>query len=505
MTRRALAVLPLLAAAAALAAGLEDVPRAAPLLAGLCAAAAFAAAFFPEAPPRWLCAAAAFAAVAAARVFGVWTADPAFGFALIAAAGAAGAALGAAGEAPTEAAAPAWAAAGGLLVAALPVFLRFLGQNFAAPARLFYAVRGAEWTLLAQPAALAAAAAAALARAARGLARPARGTDALAAVAGAALAAALIPRLDAAFALGAAGGFLALAAAVRARPLRDGTPRTLLDRAVVAAAAAALLLAAASPLAVLKVWTARLDSLYPGGRFLAQIDDGAVVWSAYRFSRGERVLLRDGLIQRDDALAAILALDVALGQHSHTDCSILLVRPPGPQTVFAAGHGCGFAVEDGTASETAVLNAELGLGWRKELLPAQGKFDVVLTVLPLPYGRSARRLVSADRLAAARERTAKDGAAVFLLPTFAGNDAALEELRKSAAAVFGVARSAMLPTGDGLVYAASAEPITDAQLIFLSIPEKAHPEDPVATRNLLAAIRWLPTPGSTPAPAPAAK
>jgi hypothetical protein len=496
--RRALAVLPVLAAAAALAAGLEDAPRAAVLLAGLCAAAALAAPFSPEAPPAWLSAGAAFAAASAARLLGLWSADPALGFALTAAAGAAGAAAGAAGPAPeSESRALAWAAAGGMLAAAEPSLVRFLGQNTADPARLFYATKGGELFLLGQPALLAAAAAAALARAARGLSRPAPGIGRFAGVAGALLATALCPRLDPSLALGAAGGALALAAAAGLRPWTPGALRALSARLAAAAAAAALAFAAVSPRALLQAWTARLDSLYPGGRYLALVDDGAAVWGAYAFSHGESALLRDGLIQRDDAAATLLALAAALGQKARTDCSVLLVRPTGPQTILTALR-CPTAVEDGRPAEAAALDAEMGAGWRKPLAPLSGVFDAALVALPLPYGRSARRLTSAARLASLRARLSDGGAAAFVVPAFGASDAALESLRAAAATAFGSARAAYLPSGDGLVLACARAPLVDADALLKNLPARmvGSGADAATARKALALVRWLPAPSA---------
>ncbi|NNN07499.1 MAG: hypothetical protein HKL90_16540 [Elusimicrobia bacterium] len=497
LKRRALAALPLLAAAAALHAGFGNVPRAAAALAGACAAAAFLAAAAPgQSPAPWLSAAAAFCAAAAARLLGLWSADPALGFALTASAAAAGAALGAAGPAPDRTSALTWAAAGGMLVAAQPALLRFLGANSAEPRRLFYPWAGNAWFLLGQPALLLAAAAACAARAARGLTRPRTRMNAAAPFFGAALAAALIPRLEPSSALGFGGAALALIAVLRARPWAAGSVRPLRARALAALAAAALVFAAASPFALFHAWTARLDSLYPGGAFLGTFDDGASAWTAYRFSRGERVLLRDGVIQRDDTGIALLSLSLALGQSPRgADCSILLARPPGPQTVSVAlGSGCRLEVLDGGSAQTAALNAALGAGWRTLVSTDAAAADAELEILPTPWDRDARRQrLSAASLGALRVRLAPNGAAAFLLPAFDSTPAALDEIQAAAAAAFGGANSAVLPSGDGIVLAgASASALEEADVLIEDLPPQVKTADVSSLRRGLAAIRWRP-------------
>ncbi len=492
MKRRAAAALPLLLASLALAGGLESVPRAAPLLAGLSAAAALAAAFGSEAPPAWFCALAAFSAASAARLLGLWCADPSLGFALTAAAGAAGALVAAAGPAPRdEAAALAWAAAGGMLIAGEPVLLGFLGANTAVPGRLFLATRGGEVFLLGQPALLAAAAAAAFAQAARGLARPARGRARVAAFAGAFVGAALVGRVDASGAVGAAGGALALFAAVRARPWAAERRRAMTTRLLASAAVAAALLAAASPGALRRAWTARLDSIYPGGKFLAVADDGDASWAAYEFSLGDRVLLRDGLIQRDDASASLVALTVALGQAPRADCAVLIADPPGPQSLLAA-QGCRLGLDDGSTAEAAARDAELGERWRTRISTDVAAYDAAVVYLPLPWNRAAQRRTTSAALKALRARLAPDGSAAFVLPAFAADDRSLDELEASAAAAFGAARSGRLNAGEGLVVAARTSLAVEPAILLANLASANRGVDSVAASPLLAAVRWRP-------------
>lgn len=496
LKRRALAALPLLLSAIALHAGFGSLPRAATALAGLCAAAALLAAAGPgQATAPWLAATAAFCAAAAARLLGLWSADPSLGFALAAAAAAAGAALGAAGPAPDETSALAWAAAAGLLAAAEPALLRFLGANSAVPRRLFYPWAGNAWFLLGQPALLLAAAAACAARAARGRTRPRSRMNAAAPFLGAALATALNPRLEPSSALGFGGAALALIAALRARPWAAGGLRPLRARALVTLTAAAVVFAAASPFALFQAWTARLDSLYPGGAFLGTFDDGVSVWSAYRFSRGDRVLLRDGVIQRDDAGTALLALSLALGQAPRGEnCSILLARPPGPQTVsLALGSGCRLAVLDGGPARNAALDAAVGAGWRTLVSTGAAAADIALEVLPTPWDRDARReSLSASALAGLRARLTPNGTAVLVLPVFDFSDAALAQIETAAAKVFGGARAATLPTGDGLVLAGRTPAADDVDMMIDDLPPKAKPADASSLRRALAAVLWRP-------------
>ncbi len=496
LKRRALAALPLLLSAVALHAGLENVPRAAAGLAAACAALAFLAAAPPgQSPAPWLSATAVFCAAAAARLLGLWIADPSLGFALTASALAAGAAFGSAGTAPDATSVPTWVAAAGLLTAAEPALLRFLGENSAEPRRLFYPWAGNAWFLLGQPVLLLAAAAACVARAARGLMKPRTKMTSAAPFFGAALVTALIPRLEPSSALGLGGVTLALIASLRARPWAAGGLRPLRARALVALTAAALVFAAASSFALFAAWTSRLDSLYPGGGFLGTFDDGVSVWSAYRFSRGERVLLHDGVIQRDDAGAALLSLSLALGQSPRgADCSILLARPPGPQTVYVAlGAGCRLAVVDGGSAQAAALNAALGAGWRTHVSTDAAAADAALEVLPLPWDRAARReFLSASALAALRARLAPNGTAVLLLPAFDFSDASLTEIEAAAAQAFGHARAATLPSGDGVVIAGPASSVNDVDMLIDDLPPKAKPADDALLRRALTAVHWRP-------------
>jgi hypothetical protein len=494
MIRRAGAALPLLAAA--FAAGLRSVPRAAAALGGACAAAALLAVFAPEAPPAWLAAAAAFGAAEAARLLGHWCADSALGFRIAAAAAAAGAAVESALPPPSgEPEALAWAAAGGMLAAALPTLVRFLGQNSVEPLRLFSAARGDELFLLVQPALLIAAAAAALARAARGLARrPGRAFLLLAAPAGAAAAVALPLRFPPDVALGAAGAALALGALASGRPWRWGRT-SLSGRALAAAALAAFAFAAGSRDALIEAWTARLDALYPGGRYLTVIDDGASAWTAYVFPRGDRALLRDGLLQTDVPEGATVALATLLGQVPRVNCSVVLARP-GPSAVSSFSRICRTSIVDGSPAEAAALDAALGGGRAAYGIEPSTAAPSAAALFFLPAGLSPRAAVArlSETVAASRPRMAADAATLLLAPPDT-SDAELDALRDAARAAFGNAASARFPSGHALVYAAAQIPNMDADVLLMNLAGPKT-EDAQLARPLLKALRWRETPSA---------
>ncbi len=489
MRRRALAALVLAASALALRAGLEQAPHAASMLAALCAAAALAAA---EAPPA-AAATASLAAGAAARLLGLWSGDALLGFALTAAAAGAGALAAAAAAAPEESARPLWGAASGALLAALPSLIRFLGQNSPNPVFLFRGWGDAPWFLLAQPAAWLALGAWCACRALRG------GGTAAGAWAGGSvgvLAAAATPPVPCEIALAAAGAALALYSVWRSRAWT--APRSPRSRALAALVLLAAVAAAGAPGALRQAWTARLDALYPGGVFLADADDGSADWSAYRFSRGERDLLRDGVIQRDDPAAAGLALLAALGQSPRdADCRIALVDPPGLQSVLAArAFKCRLTVLDADAASARALDAEFGSPWRVELDTAPGGADAALLTLASPWNAAARRRqLSARGLARLRSRLGANGAAAVILPALFADDANLDEVAADLRRAFATVRAARLPGGDGLILAVPGDRMIGGRDILTNLPPLAHTlVDPNQASTALDNLRWRPPP-----------
>jgi hypothetical protein len=259
------------------------------------------------------------------------------------------------------------------------------------------------------------------------------------------------------------------------------------------AAAAALFFAASSPGALLQAWTARLDALYPGGRFLAAADDGAAHWAAYEFPRGDRVILRDGLVQRDSVWTDVLVLGALLGQSPQTDCGLLLQNPPGPLAVRTARQSCAIAAEDASAASSPAEAAarDAALGTPPASAPQASELTAALVYLPSPASRSARRrLAGAAALAALRGRMRQDCAAAIILPALSADDAALDELEKSAAAAFGFARSARLASGDALVLARTSELTTDPDALFSNLPPSARFGDEPSLHKLFGALTW---------------
>ncbi|MFI5347786.1 MAG: hypothetical protein ACHQ51_15555 [Elusimicrobiota bacterium] len=423
-----------------------------------------------------------------------WCANPSLGWGVALAAAALGAGLASRGSAPDEDGARAWALGGALAALGAPALLRFLGLALADPARLQDPLGGMRHALfvLGQAAFLAALAAGAWTRAARGGGRPAG----VAAALGAAAGACAFRRIDPA-ALVAGAALAALAAAELAeRPWSRRETAPLRARVFAAAAVVGLLLASLAPGLLRDVWMARLHGTYPGGRYLSFADDGDHVWAAYRFSTGNAVVLRDGLVQSLDQETSRLALCALLSQFEGKR-ALAILRPPTPQLpLMAVFVGASVSVENISAAQGLAFDALTAGQWRAGLstVPASAfKPDAALLVLanpPRPF--ESRRAASAIR--ALRARMGDNAALAALIPSGAPAGTA-ERVSAAAAAAFGRARTADLP-GAVLVLASTADIVEDSQLLFGRLPDAVRTSYPNGDRELAADLRWRALPSA---------
>ncbi|HXS99404.1 MAG TPA: hypothetical protein VN915_01915 [Elusimicrobiota bacterium] len=438
-----------------------------------------------------VCAAAGAALAALAGLLGRWSASPALGWAVALGAAGLGRAAALAGPADAgEESARAWAAAGALAALAAPALLRAAGLSDADPALLRAPLAGGGPLALALCGVLAALAAGAWSRAVPRAGAP----GAAAALAGAAAAWAGSRLADPALLLAAASLAVLAAAELGERPWRSPAFSTLRARAFAAAAAAGLALAALTPNLLLSIWMARLQAAYPGGSYLALGDDGARLWTAYRFSNGGAVMLRDGVLQTPDPETAQLALLAVLGQREGPS-RLLLARPPEALLALTAQKdGAVVTIDDGSAAERKVLDA-LGGGarWRAALTAPRGAAapNAALVFVPAPV--AAREPSRRAALRALRSRLAEGAAAGLLFPAGAP-ERAVDAAARDAAAAFGTARVADLPKG-ALVLASASPARTDAATLAAALAMST--DAPVADLQARTAlIRWRSAPSA---------
>jgi len=445
------------------------------------------------AAPWWLSLAAVCAATGLSRLLGTWCAQAPLGLLLTVAAAAAGIAAQAPAGKTEEDSSLALAATAGTMLAAIPLLLRFLGLNAASPDLLenpIGSLASAAFTL-GQACLLASLAAAAAARSARGLARPA-GSAARAAPTACALAAGLgVHLIEPSVLLAGAGAFLCLASVLHSRPWSIWRERPLRARAMILAPLLALALASRAPRLMKDVWTARLDAAYPGGRFLFFRDDGRSVLAAYEFSNRDRTVLRDGVLQADDASAKI-AVVAAVGQNALAN-GVLLVHPPTPA---AADVSLPVLLEEKTRADSEVLDALGRPGWRDLLraIPPGEKPRAAAVFLSRPFGlRDAQRLPAT--LKALRARLDPEACASILLPPL--TQAPAVALAESAArGAFGRTRTADIGRSV-LVMACGNEVETDPIRLFVRLPDAERKADPPWDRVFAARLLWRAAPTPT--------
>ncbi|MEK7381845.1 MAG: hypothetical protein AAB262_01000 [Elusimicrobiota bacterium] len=443
------------------------------LLAALPCAGAFL--FLPgAAAPWWLAVTTLCASAALARLLGTWCADPALGVLLAGSAASTGIILQSRAARPDEDEARVWAAGAGLLITLLPVLLRFLGLNTAS-AVFLEEPRTSGVFVLGQVWLSAAAAAAAAARAARGLARPAGKAQRCVPLLAALAASAGASRHDAAILLAAAGAALACACVLQARPWARWQARPLQTQALILSALLALGLAFRSPGLMRDVWTARLDTIYPGGRFLSLVDDGVRVRGVYEFSTKERTALRDGVLQGDETSGKVSL--IALRGQKVLMRAVLVVNAPSP-VAPAAAAALGLTV---ALSEDSLAEA-----------PGEKPEGLVL-FLPRPLAfMQARRLAGRASLRALRSRLTEDSCAMIVVPAGA-SPAAVARIESAAREVFGVTRTA--DTGRAVLVAACPDAVeTDHSVIYGRMPSDLRTAEPGGDKALTENLRWRPAP-----------
>lgn len=468
-----------------LLAWLWTVPGLSPLAAAM-ACAAPALLLKDAAPPAWLAFFGLLAATALARLLGTWCADPVLGASLAAAGMLAGIAAQSRATRPDEDDALSWAVGAGVAFALLPFLLRFLGLNAARAGSLDDPLSSGAF-ILGQACLLAALAAGATAFAARGLARPssraARALPALAAVAAAAAA----TRPGASSLLAWTGAAMSVACALHLRPWRRWRSDPMRVRAQIVAAALALTLAAVSADTMRDVWSARLDAVYPGGKFLSFIDDGIRIRGVYQFSTQGKTVLRDGVLQVDDA-AAQLALMALHGQRVRLE-SVLVIDPPTPTApAFAAALGLSVRLEEGSLAQTATLDAIGPSGWRAGLKPPARATALDGAVLFLPAPPTARGLTAAPRLRSLRAALVADGCAAVLVPVSSAK-AVISRIEGSVREVFGFARTA--DAGRSVLIIGCPQKVeTDPSFIYGMLPTSLQMAELHGDKTLSEKLRW---------------
>lgn len=309
----------------------------------------------------------------------------------------------------------------GTIGLALPHFLRFIGLNSGDPVHLYAPLRCAsDAGFLALQPALATAAWALPA----GLASAEKQSDrwtlvplAAAPLAAAALLRWLSPAQAAALINGALIGWAVLLEG--SRWLRRQEVRTRLLAAAVAAACV-LGLTVGDPFA--EIWLNRLNTAYPGGRFLALNDKTPEALGVYQFSTGLRILLRDGIADPNAGLAAWRQTHLALLAHP-APRSVLLVGSRQPAAWDAASrYEAAVDVYDPAPAPQAILDALAGGQWK----PPKGvrlasevgpSYDVIIVYVPVPaHGIEAAALTTREAMDGWRRRLKPGGLLAVRVP-----------------------------------------------------------------------------------------
>jgi hypothetical protein len=374
-----------------------------------------------------------------------------------------------------------WLAAGGIGVAAGPALLRFLGLALADPAFLQDPLvpGGKAWFILCQAAMLCVVTSAALTRS--NLIGQNHGglAFAVAAIVAAASASRCEPTV-----LAAAAGLTMFASAVRrAKPWAQRTTKPLRLRLYLAASFFCAVFAVDSPKVLPDVWLARLHSAYPGGGFLMNADDGRHSWSAYRFSNGFALLLKDGVTQAPDPASTRAAIRVVLAQKAAA--SSLLFLHLGEVTPVRAALDDGASsvnvIEDSPAQARA-LDALSAGAWRTTLAP-QTRADAVLVFVSRPASGGFRAFSPAAEIARLTGRLSPSPTVAFLFPEGSSQRAIISALK--AASAYGVVRRADLPRGV-LIVAGPVDPLISETVLLQRFP--------LGPAELAASVHWRDSP-----------
>jgi hypothetical protein len=177
-------------------------------------------------------------------------------------------------------------------------------------------------------------------------------------------------------------------------------------------------------------------------------DDGTRLWAAYRFSNGNAVMLRDGVLQNPDPATADLALLTVIGQRDGLS-RVQLTRPPEALIALKAQkYGAIVTIADGTGAEKAILDALGGntSSWRERLIVSRDSAAPNAELIYVPVPPLTRGLADRKALASSAARLQPGAAIGILFPPGTPADM-IEAARRDAAAALGGSAVADLPKG----------------------------------------------------------
>jgi hypothetical protein len=246
------------------------------------------------------------------------------------------------------------------------------------------------------------------------------------------------------------------------------------------------------------VWMARLHQAYPGGDFLSHSDDGQQTWSAYVFSNGEVVSLRDGVIQSWDVQSLRLALWTLIGQFDNSsltvNSSVLMIEPPDPSPAgVALNAGAIVTVKDGPPAQKFTVDTIGGEHWRKDLAsPASDvKPNAALVFLTHPSDFWQRRRLTGMSNLKALQQTLGDHGAIAVLIADGASERMIYQIATNVEKTFGFVRIARVPRG-ALVLGSHTSVETEAEKIFSRLPYAGRLSNPVGVQSLASDLKWLP-------------
>ena len=231
------------------------------------------------------------------------------------------------------------------------------------------------------------------------------------------------------------------------------------------------------------VWINRLNAAWPGGRFLALVDDGRECLGAYKFSSGATVLLRDGTAWSNGTAEAKREAHLPLLMHGSAH-RILLSGARHPATIASAlSHAIEVTALDSHPQANRILAALAEKAWPPSDVPpgAQLKFlnrdllrhlrsggpsyDVIILEVPFPVNApQALRLLTKESFREIKNRLAADGLAALRLPA-PYPPQSLPRILSNAKEVFGHTGGFALP-GGLLLIAADHPLLADAPTLL---------------------------------------
>ncbi len=283
------------------------------------------------------------------------------------------------------------------------------------------------------------------------------------------------PSAAAAFQLALAAGGLLWAR----KRLRD---YPILSKAALLGLAAGCLLAWLSQDLFHDVWLNRLNATWPGGKFLALVDDGNECLGAYQFSSGATVLLRDGLACANGPTEAKCEAHLPILMHGSAR-RVLLVDVRHPAAIASAlSHGLEVTALDAHPQAKKILAALAEKAWPPTDVPLEAKlrfvnqdlsphlhsaqpYDVIILEVPFPVDApQPSALVTKRRFQEIKRHLAPDGLAAVRLPA-PYPDQSLPRIVKNLQGVFAHTGAFALP-GGLLLIAADHPLLADAPTLL---------------------------------------